>query len=284
MVHYREILNIAAARNTCAPTFDCAEGHLELVRGILEASKRHNSPAIFLTWGGFVRWMGFKAYVELVDAMAKKAGVPFTMFLDHSHDENEIKEAVKGGFTAVMFDVEKYGFEEGAKKTKALVKWVHSKGAIVESSFSSIGREHADGTADKMEITTPEQAVKFVEATGTDMLCPAVGNQHGVTTHTMPLNWPLMESLAQVVKIPMVLHGGSGVAIEDITKAARLGFRKINLFTRMHSMVGQAMLDCAKEHPKDLWLKWAGAGKATVETFVEKYLTGLKWDDSLKDL
>jgi hypothetical protein len=52
----------------------------------------------------------------------------------------------------------------------------------------------------------------------------------------------------------------------------------------MHSMVGQAMLDYAKEHPKDLWLKWSEVGKATVEAFVEKYLTGLKWEDSLKDL
>lgn len=285
MFHYREILRMAESRGTCIATIDCGWGHLEFLEAVLNTAKKHNAPAAILCWGGFVKAIGFAAYTNLVDAMATRLGVPATLHLDHSHDPDEIKAAIDGGFTSVMYDVEDYEFEEAISRAKALVEYAHSKGAIVESSFSSIGREHGGGAADRPEeVTDPAQAARFVEETGVDIFSPAVGNLHGCVDMTMPLDWNVIEAISGAVDVPLALHGGSGVAIKDVARAAGCGFRKLNLYTKLQHVYSAAVRAHLAKRPDDPWTKWAAAGRAALEAAVEPYFTGLNLVGSAADL
>jgi len=284
-IHYREILRTAAGRGTCAPTFECAWGSLDFFEGLFDACREANAPAILLVWPGFIKKFGFRPYVKFVEAMAEAHGIPAAMHIDHAKDPLDARAAIDAGFSSVMIDVEEYEFEEAIRRTRDIVEYAHARNALVEASFTSIGREHGGGAGDRPDETTrPEDAARFVKETGVDIFAPAVGNLHGCVGFTMPLDWNLVEAIGEAVPVPLALHGGSGLTIPDVARAARHGFRKLNLYTAMHHSYGEAVKKRICENPEDKWPKWAEAGRTAVRDVVKRYLAELQWADALSEI
>lgn len=273
VMRFRDLLELAAARGICVPAFDSGAGRPEFVRAVLEVCRRHESAALFISWTGSAKRFGFRAIVALVRALASETGVPAALHLDHANEEADIRAAIEAGFGSVMFDGAPLDLEENVKRTRAVVEHAHASGVAVEASLGTIGRERSGEGA--QELTDPARASQFVEETGIDILAPSVGNRHGCRGHTVPLDWALIEELGRRVRIPMALHGGSGVAIEDVRRAAGHGFRKLNLATMLHGTYSEAVKAHIRDNPDHGWGRWANAGQKALETVVERYVTEL---------
>jgi len=271
LVPLGEILRLAEERAVCVPAFDWGFGRPEFFEGILAAARELAAPAVFLVWAGSCRRYGFRALVEMLTRAASRAGAKVALHLDHADAEEDALEAVEAGFGSAMFDGAELPFEENVARTRALVAQVHARGALVEGSLGGIGREGVRSEAHSP--TDPEAAARFVNLTGVDILAPSVGNRHGCRGFTVPLDWSLMERLRASVPMPMALHGGSGIELADVARAASFGFRKLNLVTKLQSAYDGAFASAARGPGG--WREWSAAGARAVEAIARQYLDAL---------
>ncbi|WP_137626911.1 class II fructose-1,6-bisphosphate aldolase [Lactiplantibacillus pingfangensis] len=206
--------------------------NLEWTRCILKGAQDTNTPVILQVSMGAAKYMGgYKLVMDLVaDTMeSMNITVPVVMHLDHGNYE-AAKECIEVGFSSVMFDGHDLPFAENLEKTKEIVKLAHAKGISVEAEVGSIGGEE-DGIIGEGELASVEEA-KTLAATGIDILAAGIGNIHG----KYPENWTglhfdRLQEISDAVKMPLVLHGGSGIPKEQIVKAVEMGISKVNVNT-----------------------------------------------------
>ncbi|MFC6163582.1 class II fructose-1,6-bisphosphate aldolase [Lactiplantibacillus dongliensis] len=206
--------------------------NLEWTRCILKGAQETNTPVILQVSMGAAKYMGgYKLVMDLVaDTMeSMNITVPVVMHLDHGNYE-AAKECIEVGFSSVMFDGHDLPFAENLEKTKEIVKLAHAKGISVEAEVGSIGGEE-DGIIGEGELASVDEA-KTLAATGIDILAAGIGNIHG----KYPENWTglhfdRLQEISNAVKMPMVLHGGSGIPKDQIVKAVEMGISKVNVNT-----------------------------------------------------
>jgi len=278
----KAMMAMAQARGVCIPAFDIGGGRLEFIQAVLQVARAEEAPALFICYVGSARQTGFRPLVAMVRALAEEAGVPAALQLDHAAEEADVRAAVAGGFLDIMFDASRSGLEENVHRTSEVVAHAHAHGVSVEAAFGAMGRE--GGGQQVEERTDPALAARFVEETGIDFLTPSVGNRHGCRGFTVPLDWELMRALSVRVSVPMALHGGSGIAVEDMARAGSLGFHKVNVATVLHATYSEAVKGYIQEHPEHGWFRWVAAGREAVRTVVERYVTGLGLRGTAKDL
>lgn len=206
--------------------------NLEWTRCILKGAQDTNTPVIIQVSMGAAKYMGgYKLVMDLVaDTMeSMNITVPVVMHLDHGNYE-AAKECIEVSYSSVMFDGHDLPFAENLEKTKEIVKLAHAKGISVEAEVGSIGGEE-DGIIGEGELADVEEA-KTLAATGIDILAAGIGNIHG----KYPENWTglhfdRLQEISEAVKMPLVLHGGSGIPKDQIVKAVELGISKVNVNT-----------------------------------------------------
>ena len=206
--------------------------NLEWTRCILKGAQDTNTPVIIQVSMGAAKYMGgYKLVMDLVaDEMeSMNITVPVVMHLDHGNYE-AAKECIEVGYSSVMFDGHDLPFAENLEKTKEIVKLAHAKGISVEAEVGSIGGEE-DGIIGEGELADVEEA-KTLADTGIDILAAGIGNIHG----KYPENWTglhfdRLQEISEAVKMPLVLHGGSGIPKDQIVKAVELGISKVNINT-----------------------------------------------------
>ena len=143
--------------------------------------------------------------------MAEESPSPVGVHLDHSTDLDEIRACIDLGYSSVMFDGSHRSFEENVALTTQVVAEAHARGVWVEAELGAIaGDENVSSSAVASELTSPEAAAEFVERTGVDALAVAIGSVHGISDHPIHLDLDLLGRIAEVVSIPLVLHGASG--------------------------------------------------------------------------
>lgn len=184
---------------------------------------------------------------------AKNAKVPVAVHLDHGTSFDLCVQALELGFTSVMFDASDKSFEENVAGTREMVKIAHALGASVEAELGHVFTSEVGGEADAEDrvvynveehggedmYTDPEAAKKFVEQTNVDCLAIAFGTAHGIYLTKPELNLARVSEIADVVDIPLVMHGGSGVSKEDMQTAIKNGICKINYFAYMNKAGGE---------------------------------------------
>jgi fructose-bisphosphate aldolase class II len=269
----KSMIAMAQARRVCIPAFDIGGGRLEFIQAVLQVARAEDAPALFISYVGSAKQTGFRPLVAMVRALAEEAGVPAALQLDHAAEEADVRAAIAGGFLDVMFDASRSSLDENVARTREVVAYAHAHGVSVEAAFGAIGREGGNQQAE--ELTDPALAARFVEETGVDLLTPSVGNRHGCRGFTVPLEWDLMKELRARIPVPMALHGGSGIAVEDMSQAGGLGFHKVNVATVLHAAYNEAVKGYIQEHPEHGWFRWAQAGREAVRNVVERYVTGL---------
>lgn len=216
--------------------------NLEWTKAALTAAQEANSPIILGVSEGAARYMtGFKVVATMVKEMDEAMGitVPVALHLDHGSYEGA-KECIEAGFTSVMFDGSHYDIEENEEKTREIVELAHAKGISVEAEVGSIGGEE-DGVVGTGEVADPEECKRIADL-GIDFLAAGIGNIHGV----YPENWQGLdfETLEEIGKaiggMPLVLHGGTGIADDMIKEAISLGVSKINVNTECQLVFAEA--------------------------------------------
>ena len=231
LVSAKEMLEKAKAGHYAVGQFNI--NNLEWTKAILQTAEEMKSPVILGVSEGAGKYMcGYKTIVGMVEGMIEGLGitVPVALHLDHGSYEGAYK-CIEAGFSSVMFDGSHYPIEENIAKTTELVKVCNEKGLSLEAEVGAIGGEE-DGVIGGGEVADPAEC-KMIADLGVTMLAAGIGNIHG----KYPANWAGLnfETLAaiseKVGKMPLVLHGGTGIPEDMIKKAISLGVSKINVNT-----------------------------------------------------
>ncbi|HPV70636.1 MAG TPA: class II fructose-bisphosphate aldolase [Candidatus Magasanikbacteria bacterium] len=212
LVNLNKVLVPARKNGYAVPAFNF--NNLEFLQGLTEAAEELKSPIILQTSEGAVEYMGLDYIGFMLKAAVKKIKVPLVLHLDHGKDLKLIKKIIASGYyTSVMFDGSSLPYAENLAKTKQVVKRAHAKKMSVEAELGVLkGIEDNVSAADNV-FTNPLQAAEFVKKTGCDALAVAIGTSHGAYkfSGTGKLDLERLKEISRLVKIPLVLHGASGV-------------------------------------------------------------------------
>ncbi len=231
LVNAKEMLTKAKEGHYAVGQFNI--NNLEWTKAILQTAQELNSPVILGVSEGAGKYMcGYKTIVGMVNGMIEGLGitVPVALHLDHGSYEGALA-CIEAGFSSIMFDGSHYPIEENIQKTKELIKICEEKNLSLEAEVGAIGGEE-DGVIGAGECADPEEC-KMIADLGVTMLAAGIGNIHG----KYPANWQGLsfETLDAIQKLtgkmPLVLHGGTGIPADMIKKAIDLGVSKINVNT-----------------------------------------------------
>ena len=216
--------------------------NLEWTKAILTVAQAQQSPVILGVSEGAAKYMvGFKTVVGMVQGMLETMNitVPVALHLDHGSYEGA-KEAIKAGFSSVMFDGSHAPIDENIEKSKTIVELARAHNVSVEAEVGSIGGEE-DGVTGSGEIADPDECRRLA-ATGITMLAAGIGNIHGQYPENWEgLNMPVLKEVGETTnRIPLVLHGGTGIPDAMIQEAISYGVSKINVNTECQLVFAQA--------------------------------------------
>ncbi|MGW1812710.1 class II fructose-bisphosphate aldolase [Streptomyces sp. NPDC002125] len=208
---------------------------IEHAQAIASGAEAARLPVILQVSENTARYHGSLEPIGLASlAVARAAGVPVAVHLDHAESTELVREAVRLGFTSVMFDASKLPYDENVDATREITAFCHGHGVWVEAELGEIGGKdgaHAPGVR-----TDPAEARAFVEATGVDALAVAVGSSHAMLTRDAVLDFALISRLRDAVGVPLVLHGSSGVGDAGLAAAIGAGMTKVNISTHLNKL------------------------------------------------
>ncbi len=210
---------------------------LEHAEAIVAAAERGGHGVILQVSQNAVRFHGTVAPIAAAAAaLATSSTADVALHLDHVDDTELLHQAAAAGFSSVMFDAGSKPYAENVAATRAAAEWAHGAGLWLEAELGYVGGKpdqpqsaHAAGVR-----TDPDEAIAFVDATGVDALAVAVGSSHAMTTRSARLDHDLIARLRAAVPVPLVLHGSSGVADDELRAAVRAGITKINVGTALN--------------------------------------------------
>ena len=251
LVTLKEILEIAEEKKIAIGAFN-ASG-LEAIEAEITAAEQLDLPVIIQFAQCHETLVPLSTIGPIMVDMAKRASVPVCVHLDHGETLEYLEEAMKIGFTGIMYDGSVLPYEENVANSKKAVEMAKKYGASVEAELGSMGKRES-GTGDGSEqddtkiYTDPDLAAKFVEETGIDALACSFGTTHGIYLTKPKLDFDIVKMVREKTgNIPVVMHGGSGVSKEDYCKAVEAGVRKINYFTYMDKAGGNAVVKYLNE-------------------------------------
>lgn len=248
----KEVLKEANDLNMAVGAFNTH--NLEMLPAIIKAAVKEKTPVIVQTSCGTANYIGHKNLVSICKSMADEYGAEVVLHLDHAKDYDEIRKAIDAGYSSVMFDGSSLPLKENILGTKRVVAYAKKYGVSVEAELGTVGGTE-DGIAvaqDEVRYTDPADAVEFVKQTGIDALAVAIGTNHGQYKSKTNINFERLKEIKDVVDIPLVIHGGTGVKEEDVKKVIDLGIRKFNVGTELLVGWNRESKVCYDEHKENI--------------------------------
>lgn len=242
LVNMRDILLPAKAGGYGVGFFNAV--NVEMARAVIEAAEELRAPVMIGTAQILLPVMELEQVARYLIPMARKASVPVCVHYDHGLTFARCMEALKLGFTSVMYDCSTAPYEENVENVAQMVKICHAVGATVEGELGHVGDNAGEGRLANPSdfFTQPDIAEDFVQRTKIDALAVAVGNAHGEYAFAPKLDFGRIEEIYRRTGIPLVLHGGSGLSDEDFCLAVQKGICKVNIFTDLDK-AGRAGLE-----------------------------------------
>ena len=229
LVNLNDVLKKAQEGGYAAGLFNTTD--TDMLEGVIAAAEELNSPVVIGTAEILLPYGELQLIGPALIAAAKRAKVPVVVHYDHGLTFDRCMEALKLGFSSVMFDGSTKDYETNLAETREIVKIAHSFGATVEGEIGHVGNADV-GDEDLTDMyTTPEEAVEYIKATGVDALAVAIGSAHGVYKKKPMLNIERLKEIRKATDTPLVLHGGSGLSDDDFRNTIREGIDKVNIFT-----------------------------------------------------
>ncbi|MEK6939195.1 MAG: class II fructose-1,6-bisphosphate aldolase [Nanoarchaeota archaeon] len=248
--------------------------NMEITQGAVAAANKLKAPIILATSEGALKYAGMGYLYAIAKTAAEKANAPIALHLDHGKDMNIIKQAIRIGYSSVMLDASHEDFEKNIRLTKQVVALAHKKGIAVEAELGTIGGAEDLVSSRSIIYTDPAKAQEFVERTNCDFLAVAIGTSHGAYKFAgkASLRQDILQKIKQQVKVPLVLHGASGVpqslvkiaekygadlsnvkGVPDaqIKAAIKKGITKINTDTDLRIAFDAAVRKALHAQPKD---------------------------------
>ena len=252
MATMAELLQNAEKGGYAVGAFNC--NNMEIVQAIIQAATLENSPVIVQASQGAIKYAGLDYIVAMTRLAASKTHVPVALHLDHGTSFEQCVQCVAAGFTSVMIDGSKHPLAENIALTNKVLEVARAAGVTVEGELGKLGGTEDDIFVHEKDalFTDPAEALEFVQATGVDALAVAIGTAHGVYKGEPKLDMPRLKKIRELVNIPIVLHGSSGVSDEALREAVTLGVRKINIDTNVREAFMNAAKDMLAKNPNEL--------------------------------
>lgn len=226
----KELLTVAQANHFAVPAFNAGSG--QLLTAMMESAEEKQAPVIMAIHPDELSFLR-DSFTAQVIYEANHTKIPMALHLDHGGTYEQCLHAIQLGFTSVMIDGSLLPFEENIALTKKVVHAAHALGVTVEGELGTIGQtgDSIEGGTTKVTYTVPADAQRFVKETGVDALAVAIGTAHGIYPKGFvpKLKLDLLTEIREAVQIPLVLHGGSSNADDEIAEAVRRGISKINI-------------------------------------------------------
>lgn len=246
LVNLNEVLKDAQKNHYGVGLFNTTD--TDMLEGVIKAAEEMKSPVIIGTAEVLLPYGELKLIAPSLIEAAKRATVPVVVHYDHGLTFNRCMEALKLGFSSVMFDGSVKDYEDNIKETREIVKIAHSFGATVEGEIGHVGQA-SDKDNDNTDLyTTVEEATKYLSDTGVDALAISIGTAHGKYVTKPNLSFERLREIRKATDTPLVLHGGSGLSDDDFINCVKDGIAKVNIFTDLCVAGENAMREGLKDN------------------------------------
>ena len=243
LVNLNDVLYKAQKEHYAVGLFNTTD--TDMLEAVISAAEELNSPVIIGTAEILLPYGELKLIAPALIAAAKRAKVPVVVHYDHGLTFERCMEALKLGFSSLMFDGSTKSYEDNIAETQEIVKIAKEFGASVEGEIGHVGSN--DNETDGSMYTTKEEAEAYIKATGVDALAIAIGTAHGVYKQKPKLNLERLEEIRATVDTPLVIHGGSGLSDDDFRNSIAKGVAKMNIFTDICLAGERAMKDALEQ-------------------------------------
>jgi len=242
-VPMKVLIEKAAEHKFAIPSI--AAWNAESLKAILETAAELDAPVITMNGPAEHLLLTPAEFSKIAYPLKKDYPIPAALHLDHGNSPECVRECVNAGYTSVMLDYSQKPFDENAGTLKKISAEVHPKNITVEGEIGTVGIEGSviGGDGHQSEMTDIDEAKAFVEETGIDIVAVSIGNIHGTYRGEPELDFDLLSKIKDAVKIPIALHGSSGLSEEDIKKAVSLGIAKVNIATELIKTVKNSLLE-----------------------------------------
>lgn len=255
----REFVTEASKNQVAIGHFNIS--NLEGLHAVYNTARSLGVPVIIGLSEGEEDFIGRDEAVALLKEFRARDNYPIFLNADHHYSFERVKSAIDAGFDSVIYDGANLSFEENVKNAKQCVDYAREvtkstgRDILVEAELGFIG----SGSSIKDSIpegagilTSVDEAKKFVEMTGIDMLAPSVGSIHGLIKSGKPhINTERVSEIKNAVNIPLVLHGGSGLRDEDFTEGIKAGISIVHINTEIRVAYTEAIKKFLTEHPEE---------------------------------
>jgi tagatose 1,6-diphosphate aldolase GatY/KbaY len=255
IVSAKEILIEATQSKYAVGAFNIT--NLIQMEAVVEAAIDKKAPLIIQTSVKPSKFLGKEVLVAIFRTLAESAPIPICLHLDHCTDVAYCRECADAGYTNIMIDASKQEFEENVRQTKEVCDHCHALGSVsVEGELGTVSgvEDQIKVAEDEAALCSPAQAVEFVERTGVDLFAPAIGTAHGIyKTKDPKVDFERLGKIAKLingdgVKVPLVVHGGTGLPPAYVTRLIEVGGSKFNVSTELKHTLIDATYDYISEN------------------------------------
>lgn len=248
LVNGYTLLEIIKEKKVIAGAFNTT--NLETTVGILEAVEKSGIPTFIQVAPTNVSLAGYDYLVDMVSRYAENMDTPVALHLDHGKKFEDVKMAIRAGFTSVMIDGAAYDFEKNIEFTKKAVDFAKAYGVPVEAELGAILGKEDNHVSEVDAKTNPTQVREFVERTGCDMLAISVGNVHGLEEEPN-IDFELLKQINEVSPVPLVIHGGSGIPDSHIQQMVEFNVAKINIASDLRQSYIRSVGEDFNKNPEE---------------------------------
>lgn len=256
-----EVLQQAQADGVAVAHFNVSD--VVLLEAVLGAARDLNTPIIVGASDGERAFMGVRQVAAWVKSWREEFNVPVFLNSDHTHSLPQALEAARAGFDAIVFDLSALPFEKNISQTREAVAALKAinPNILVEGEIGDIGTgSEIHATAPDLErgLSTPEEAQRYVEATGVDILAPAVGNMHGMLKSMLDgetrkhLDIDRIAAIKKATGKWLTLHGGSGTNDDDFRRAIGAGINIVHINTELRVAWRHGLENALTSHPDEV--------------------------------
>ncbi|MGD8523279.1 MAG: class II fructose-bisphosphate aldolase [Desulfobacterales bacterium] len=255
IVDAKEMLLKATVEKYAVGAFNCT--NLIQMEAVVEAAVELKAPLILQASVAPSKFLSPRVIGAIFKTLAESAPIPICLHLDHCNDVEFCKQCADAGYTNIMIDASKQEFNENIRQTKEVVDYCHGLGNIsVEGELGTVSgvEDQVKVAEDEAQLCDPEQAMAFVEQTGIDIFAPAIGTAHGVyKTKDPKLDFDRLKKIAEMIngqeaRVPLVIHGGTGLQPDVVKKLVSLGGSKYNVSTDLKHCLIDTTYDYISDH------------------------------------
>ena len=229
LVNLNDVLRPAQQGHYAVGLFNTTD--TDMLQAAIEAAEEMRAPIIIGTAEVLLPYGELQFIAPSVIAAAKRARVPVVVHYDHGLTFDRCMEALRLGFSSVMYDASAKPYAQNIQETREIVRIAHAFGATVEGEIGHVGSADGSDPAGEDRYTTLQEATDYLRDTGVDALAIAIGTAHGAYNTAPKLSFDRLAQIRAAVDAPLVLHGGSGLSDDDFRRAVQGGIAKVNIFT-----------------------------------------------------